>query len=249
MIMRRFNAAPFFVIAALILAWHFALSGPSQDSDTLAPPLPVLRSLVMMIGNGDILVASFETLSAAVLGLCLGGFLGVLLGVAGGMSTPIAMIIRAPVELLRPLPAIALVPLMTIAFGLGLRMEVYVVAFAVFWPAVILTQTAVVNVERQLVEVADALQLDMFAKVGKIIRPAIFPRLIVMLRFNAAIALLIAVTVELVSNPRGLGNQMMLASEAFDPARMLAYLVAITTIGWIINWGLVHFEKRLMVLK
>ena len=154
------------------------------------------------------------------------------------------MIIRAPVELLRPLPAIALVPLMTIAFGLGLAMEVYVVAFAVFWPAIILTEHAVHHVERQLTEVADALELGSLERIWKIILPAIVPRLIVMLRFNAAIALLIAVTVELVSNPRGLGNEMMLASEAFAPARMLAYLVVITAIGWCLNSALVYVEKR-----
>jgi ABC-type nitrate/sulfonate/bicarbonate transport system permease component len=154
------------------------------------------------------------------------------------------MAIRGPVEILRPLPAIALVPLMTIAFGLGLAMEVYVVAFAVFWPAIILTQHAVNHVERQLIEVADALELSRPQRIWKIILPAIVPDLVVMLRFTSAIALLIAVTVELVSNPRGLGHEMMMASEAFAPARMLAYLVVITLIGWCLNLALVSAERR-----
>jgi ABC-type nitrate/sulfonate/bicarbonate transport system permease component len=133
---------------------------------------------------------------------------------------------------------------MTITFGLGLPMEVYVVAFAVVWPCVILTQHAVQNVDRRLIEVADVLELGHLARIPKIILPAIWPRLIVMLRFSAAIALLIAVTVELVSNPWGLGHEMMVAEEGFQPAKMLAYLVVITAIGWGLNWVLVSVERR-----
>jgi ABC-type nitrate/sulfonate/bicarbonate transport system permease component len=123
-------------------------------------------------------------------------------------------------------------------------MEVYVVAFAVIWPSIIFTQHAVRGVERQLMEVADALQLGWLARIRKIILPAIVPRLVVMIRFTAAIALLIAVTVELVSNPRGLGHEMMVASESFVPEKMLAFLVIITAIGWCLNWALVSAERH-----
>jgi ABC-type nitrate/sulfonate/bicarbonate transport system permease component len=238
------GAAPLVVIAALLAGWQYALSGDSFVSDTLAPPGAVLVALGGIIADGEVLRESLATFVATLLGLALGAGLGTLLGIVSGIARPVALAIHGPVELLRPLPAIALVPLMTIAFGLGLKMEVYVVAFAVFWPAIILTQHAVRQVDRQLMEVADALELNWVQRIGKIILPAIVPNLVVMLRFTSAIALLIAVTVELVSNPRGLGHEMMLASEAFAPARMLAYLVVITLIGWCLNWALVSAERR-----
>ena len=242
--MRRLNIAPFAVIAILLLAWQFALSGKGFMSDTLAPPSAVIAALVRMTADGEVVRQGIATILAAFLGLCLGAGAGAALGILSGISRPVAMAIRAPVEVLRPLPAIALVPLMTITFGLGLRMEVYVVAFAVFWPAIILTQHAVRQIEPQLMEVADALELTRWQRIAKIILPSIVPHLVVMLRFTAAIALLIAVTVELVSNPRGLGHEMMLASEAFAPARMLAYLVVITAIGWCLNAALVAMQAR-----
>jgi ABC-type nitrate/sulfonate/bicarbonate transport system permease component len=241
--MSKPNFAPFVVVAILILAWQFALSGPGFVSDTLAPPSAVLGALGKMIADGEVFREIFETVTSALLGLALGAGLGVALGIASGIIKPIAIAIRGPVEVLRPLPAIALVPLMTITFGLGLKMEVYVITFAVCWPAIILTQQAVQQIERQLLEVADALELNAFERIWKIILPSIVPYLIVMLRFTSAIALLIAVTVELVSNPRGLGHEMMLASEAFAPARMLAYLTVITAIGWGLNWALLATES------
>jgi len=240
--MKKLNYRPFVVIGGLLLAWQFALGDGSVVSDTLAPPGPVFLALGRMILDGTALHASYETLTAALLGLLLGGGIGTLIGIVSGMMKPLALAIRGPVEVLRPLPAIALVPLMTIAFGLGLPMEVYVVAFAVFWPSIILTQHAVRNVEAQLMEVASVLELSRIASIQKIVLPAIVPRLVVMLRFTAAIALLIAVTVELVSNPRGLGHEMMVASESFVPDRMLAFLIVITAIGWCLNWTMLRAE-------
>jgi len=242
--LKRLDLAPVIVIVLVVAGWHFSVTRSDFVSDTLAPPGAVFIELGRLILDGEILRAAVATLLSTLLGLCLGAGLGVVVGIMAGISRPIAMAIRAPVELLRPLPAIALVPFMTIAFGLGLPMEVYVIAFAVFWPAIVLAQSAVYQVERQLLEVADALELGRVDRVVKIILPAIVPRLVVMLRFTAAIALLIAVTVELVSNPRGLGNEMMLAAEAFAPARMLAYLVVITLMGWMLNWMLVKAERR-----
>ena len=244
--MKRFNWRPLVVIAALIVAWQWALGGGKLVSDTLAPPGPVAAALFEMLRDGSVLQASFQTLLAALLGLALGAGIGTALGLASGILPPVGTAIRGPVEVLRPLPAIALVPLMTIIFGLGLAMEVYVVAFAVVWPSIILTQTAVRHVERRLLEVADVLELSYLARIRKIVLPAILPRLVVMLRFTAAIALLIAVTVELVSNPWGLGHAMMVASQDMAPARMIAFLFVITAIGWCLNWALVSAERHLL---
>ena len=243
---RLLDPAPIAVVVLLGLAWQFGVSGSDFASDTLAPPGAVLAALAGLVAEGDVLRAAAATLGAALLGMAAGVALGGALGLVSGLVRPVAVAIRGPVEVLRPLPAIALVPLMTIAMGLGLAMEVWIIAFAVFWPSIILTQQAVQQIEPQLLDVADALQLGRLARITKIILPAIVPRLVVMLRFVAAIALLIAVTVELVSNPRGLGHEMMLAAEAFTPAPMLAYLVVIAIIGWGVNWALLAGERRVL---
>lgn len=241
--MKGFNYKPFVVIAILLVAWEASLGYAKLVSDTLAPPSAVAVAFVQALFDGTVLRASLQTLAAMLLGLLLGCGLGIVIGILSGLMGPLAKWIRAPVEVLRPLPAIALVPLMTIIFGLGLMMEVYVVAFAVIWPSIILSQNAVRNVETQLLQVADALELGYLARIWKIILPATLPRLVVLMRFTGAIALLIAVTVELVADPRGLGNEMMVASEAFVPARMLALLVTITVLGWLLNWSLLTAER------
>ena len=145
---------------------------------------------------------------------------------------------------LRPIPSVALIPLAMLVYGFGLGMEVSVVAFATFWPLLILTQAAVRQVEPCLLEVATALQLRPLARFTKIILPAIVPRLFVALRLGVAIALVVAVTVEVAANPHGMGYALMIAQQSLDPALMLAWLFWIALVGFAINAAATQLQIR-----
>jgi ABC-type nitrate/sulfonate/bicarbonate transport system permease component len=138
---------------------------------------------------------------------------------------------------------VALIPLAMLVFGFGLRMEVSVIAFASFWPMLVLTQSAVRQVEPGLLEVARALQLGPLARFAKIILPAIVPRLFVALRLGVAIALVVAVTVEVAANPHGMGYALMIAQQSLEPARMMAWLFWIAVVGYAINLGALRLER------
>jgi sulfonate transport system permease protein len=93
------------------------------------------------------------------LGLALGAGLGVRWARCWACRGGAAAMGFLSIELLRPIPSVALIPLAMLVFGFGLRMEVSVVAFATLWPMLILSQAAVRQVEPQLLEVARALEL------------------------------------------------------------------------------------------
>ena len=122
------------------------------------------------------------------------------------------------IEVLRPVPSVALIPLAMLMFGFGARMEVSIVAFATFWPTLILVQSAVQQVEPRLLEVSRVLGLSARERACKIVLPAIVPRLFVALRLGVAVALVVAVTVEIAANPNGMGYAMMIAQQSLDPA-------------------------------
>jgi sulfonate transport system permease protein len=100
----------------------------------------------------------------------------------------------------------------------------------------ILTQAAVQQVEPCLLEVARSLELSPQKQFTKIVLPAIVPRLFVALRLGVAIALVVAVTVEIAANPHGMGYAIIYAQQSLDPALMLAWLFWIGAVGFIINY-------------
>ncbi len=148
-------------------------------------------------------------------------------------------------ELVRPIPSVALAPVALVALGFGYRLEIAIVAFASTWPVLLLTRSAVAGVEPRLIEVARALRLSFPARIAKIIVPAALPRIFVAFRLAAGIALIVAVTIEIAINPLGLGAGMMTAGQALRPELMLAYLLWIGIVGFALNILLVLAQQRL----
>jgi len=214
-----------------------------RASDALAPPSAALKSFVGLVADGALLQATAFTLGAAALGLLVASVLGVILGVLLGLSRRAADWSELSVELLRPVPSVALIPLAMLVFGFGLRMEVAVVAFAAFWPMLLLTQAAVRQVDPRLLEVSRVLELGPWDRALKIVLPACVPRLFVALRLGVAIALVVAVTVEIAANPNGMGYAMMIAQQSLDPAQMLAWLGWIGVVGFVVNAGALALQQ------
>ncbi len=224
------------VVPLLLLAALEAYTrGTGAGSDALAPPSAALKAFAAALADGSLLAATGFTLGAAAAGLLLGGGLGVLGGILLGLSPRAARIGFLGIEVLRPMPSVALIPLAMLVWGFGARMELAVVAFATFWPLLVLAQAAVRQVEPQLLEVALALGLSPLARITKIVLPAIVPRLFVALRLGVTIALVVAVTVEIAANPHGMGYAMSLAQQSLDPAGMLAWLLWIGVLGFALN--------------
>ncbi len=229
--------------AVLLAALEVYARTAGAASDAIAAPSAAAQAFGRALADGSLLQATAFTLGSAGLGLLIGAVAGVLLGIAFGLLPRAAAMGFLSVEVLRPVPSVALIPLAMLVFGFGLRMEVSVVAFATFWPMLVLAQAAARQVEPRLLEVALALGLSPAQKVAKIVLPAMVPRLFVALRLGVAIALVVAVTVEIAANPHGMGYAIMIAQQSLDPALMLAWLFWIGVVGYAINAGALALQQ------
>jgi sulfonate transport system permease protein len=227
---------------AVLAAFEWYARTVGSDSDALAPPTAAVRALGAALTDGSLLQATAFTLGCAALGLALAAVLGIVLGVALGLSRRAAHLSFLSIEVFRPVPSVALIPLAMLVFGFGLALEFSIVAFAAFWPMLILTQSAVQQVEPRLLEVGRVLGLGPVQRGIKIILPAIVPRLFVALRLGVSISLVVAVTVEIAANPHGMGYAMMIAQQSLEPALMLAWLFWIGVVGYAINAAALRLE-------
>jgi sulfonate transport system permease protein len=234
------------VLPALLLAafeWY-ARRAAALGSDALAPPSAAARAFAGAALDGSLWQATAFTLGTAALGLGVGAVLGIGGGIVLGLSRRTADLGLLSIEVLRPVPSVALIPLAMLMFGFGVRMELAIVAFATFWPMLVLVQAAVRQVDPRLLEVSRVLGLSKRDRAWKIVLPAIVPRLFVALRLGVAVALVVAVTVEIAANPNGMGYAMMIAQQSFDPALMLAWLGWIGIVGYAINAAMQRLQRR-----
>jgi ABC-type nitrate/sulfonate/bicarbonate transport system permease component len=234
----------FILPVALVLLWEFAARSGFIIAESMSYPSAIVRAGWGTILDGTLLQATRETFGAALAGMALGAGLGIACGVAFGLWSLLASLMRLSTEALRPIPSVALIPLALLIYGFGYRMEIAVVAFACFWPLLIITESAVRGIEPRLLEVSRALGFGLLARVFKIVLPAALPRVFVGLRLAAAVSLVVAVTVEITANPIGLGYQLIVAQESMKPDRMFVFLVWIGFLGWLVNAVLLRAQQR-----
>ncbi|QCK86306.1 ABC transporter permease [Phreatobacter aquaticus] len=231
--------------AAAVLALEAWLRISPIKSDALAPPSEVVIALAAALGDGSILLATGDTLIGALAGLMLGAAIGLAIGILIGLLPPIDHLLEVPIESIRPIPSVALLPIALMVFGFGYLLEISIVAKTCMFATLIMTRAAVRGVEPRLMEVARALRLSPIARVTKIVLPAALPGIFVGFRLAASAALIVAVTAEITMNPQGLGHAMMTAQQALRPDLMLAYLVWIGLVGFLWNAVLLFAQRHL----
>ena len=233
-----------FPLSFLIL-WEIGMRMTGVDSDSLARPSQIVVAFGEALVDGTILHRTTETLFSALCGLGIGGGAAVVFSVLLGLIPTFARLMQFSIEVMRPIPPVALIPIAMLIFGFGFSMEITLCAFACFWPVAIYGYAAIANIDPQLLEVARVLRLSPVKRVVKIVLPAALPRYFVAFRLSAAVALIIAVTVEIAINPLGVGFELMKASQSLHPDRMFAMLLWIGVMGWGVNATLLLAQRRL----
>jgi ABC-type nitrate/sulfonate/bicarbonate transport system permease component len=232
--MRRFLLGS--IVPVLFLGvWEISSRTGLLTLESLSRPSDILIAGVHSLLDGSLLLATFQTFEAALLGLAIAAAIGIICGTVLGLSPMTERVTGPTIEALRPIPAIAFMPLALMMFGFGVTLEASIVAYACIWPILIVTVAAVRAIEPRLLDVADVLQLPFWKQMLTIILPAAFARINVGLRVAAAISLVVAVTVEIVLNPRGLGYRLILASQEIKIGLMYAQLVWLCVVGYLLN--------------
>ncbi|MBA8881249.1 ABC transporter permease [Phyllobacterium myrsinacearum] len=125
------------------------------------------------------MIATRDTLLTAFAGLLIGTVIGLCLGLLFGLVRPANKAMEMTVEAIRPIPSVALIPIVMLMLGFGYRMEIVIVAFSCVWPMLILTRSALAGIEPRLLEVAKALRLSASQRIFKIVLPAALPRIMI----------------------------------------------------------------------
>jgi ABC-type nitrate/sulfonate/bicarbonate transport system permease component len=230
----------------ILLMWEAGSRAGILAEGTFSRPSEIAVAGVSIIGDGSLALATYQTLQAAFAGLLLALALGIPLGLLLGRSSIAKLTVSPTLEVVRPVPPVALIPLSLLVFGFGVWMEAAVVAFASVWSISIATTAAVRAIEGRLLEVARTLELSPLECLLKIVIPAAFARIAVGIRVAVGIALVVAVTVEIVVNPRGLGYGIIISQQSLRPDVMYAQLLWIGVVGWSINAALTAFDRHFL---
>lgn len=210
------------------------------------PVTEVAGALVELLPTADLWLAIGRTLQGWAVGLAIAAGLAVPAGLLIGSVEPVYRACRAVIEFLRPIPSVALIPAAVLLFGIGTSMKVFLVAFAAVWPILFQAIYGVLDVSPGVKETARAYGLGPVARFVRVILPSTLPYLATGLRISSAIALILAVTAELVVGAPGLGRAIVTAQTAAQVPTMYALIAVTGTLGWLLSTGLHAVEAQLL---
>jgi ABC-type nitrate/sulfonate/bicarbonate transport system permease component len=187
-----------------------------------------------------------NTLQGWVLGLGIAMALGIPLGVIIGSSRWLFRALRVPIEFLRPIPSVALIPLAVLIYGTGLESKVFLAAFASFWPLLIQTIYGVQDVDPVATDTARSFGLGRLARLWHITLPGAVPYIATGVRISSAVSLILVVTAELVIGSAGLGREINTARSGGNLEVMYALILATGLLGWVLNIVTMRAEKRML---
>ncbi|MCO8164405.1 ABC transporter permease [Pseudomonas sp. 21LCFQ010] len=228
---------------ALLLLWELASQTGLLPGRVIAAPSQIGGTLWEMISSGELAGHLWVSLQRALLGLGIGVAIGVAAALFTGLSKQGEVILDSPMQMLRTIPSLALVPLFILWFGIGEFTKVALIVTGTTFPVYLNLFSGIRNIDPKLIEAANTLGLSRRELIWHVILPGALPSFFVGLRYSLGISWLALVFVEQINTTAGIGY---LASDARDFMRtdvIVICLLIYSVLGLLID-GIIRTLER-----
>lgn len=246
----------FLPLIILIVAWQSLCSFGVIASFKLPSPQAVILGLrdLLFVGMppGRMLHEhALWSLYRVFLGFAAASIVAIPLGIAMGRWEKIRDSFQPLLELIRPIPPLAWIPIAILWFGIGNKSSAFIIFLGAFFPILLNTSAGVMSIDRVLLEAAhtfNATERDIFTKV---LIPGALPSIFTGMRIGMGIGWMTLVAAEFVGVKEGLGlgYMIMTARDVQRPDEIVAGMLIIGLIGLAINALLLMMESTVVRWK
>ncbi|HEX3482272.1 MAG TPA: ABC transporter permease [Kofleriaceae bacterium] len=212
--------------------------------------LPPTSAMLGALGREAATAAFWRALLDTALGWALGLAIAVAAGAVAGVVIGSRRGLRAStastIEFLRPIPSVALIPVAILLYGAQLRSTLLLVVYASFWPVLLQVIHGVTDVDPVARDTALSYRLSRWAMIRHLIVPTALPYLMTGVRLSAAVALILAITAELVIGSPGLGHEIEVARASSAVPVLYALILVVGLLGVAVNVGFRALERRVL---
>lgn len=239
----------YLTVAILLVLWQVGAQAGIIPTRQLASPVQIVHTAWSLTLDKTLPQNLLVSLGRAGAGLALGIAVGIVLALVAGLSRLGEDIVDAPMQMARTLPALALVPLFILWFGIGELPKILLVALGVKFPVYLNLYKGIRSIDPKLIELAKTLRLSRWKIIRDIIFPGALPDLLVGIRFAVGISWLMLVVAEQVNADSGIGHMMMDAEDFLRTDIILVGLAVYAVLGLLSDQIVRLAESRLLVWR
>ena len=190
----------------LVLLWEAGSRAGVIPPRAIAAPSAILASAWELTATGELPANLLVSLARVAAGFAIGAAVGVVLAAVAGLSRLGEDVVDAPMQMLRTLPFLALVPLFILWFGIGEAPKVALVALGATFPVYLNLFAGIRGVDPKLIEAARVFGLSGLGLVRRVVLPGALPSLLVGLRYALGVSWLSLVVAEQINATAGIGH-------------------------------------------
>jgi ABC-type nitrate/sulfonate/bicarbonate transport system permease component len=218
---------------ALIVVWQALLMLGIGDRRFVPAPTDIARRFVTLTASGELEWNVAVTLYRVFFGYIIGAVPAVAVGLLMAMFKPVRIFFDPLIAALFPIPKIALMPLLLLAFGFGDASKIALVAIAVFFPVVVNTYVGAANIEKIYWDVAKNYGASQMMMFRRIVFFGALPTIFAGLRIALAVSFIVLVASEFVATKSGIGYLIWNSWELLQVDVMFVGIVTIGVLGLI----------------
>jgi sulfonate transport system permease protein len=222
---------PWLVPLVLIVLWQIASSLGWLSTRVLPAPLDVVSAFWTLAVSGELWTHVRVSAARALTGLAVGGSLGLLLGLLTGSSRLAETLLDSTIQMVRNIPALAMIPLVILWFGIDETAKLFLIAISVFFPIYLNTFHGIRGVDPGLIEMGRTYGLNRWQLYTQIVLPGALSSILVGLRFSLGLMWVILIVAETISAQAGIGYLTMNAREFLQTDIVLVGILLYAALG------------------
>lgn len=214
------------------------------DRDYLPPASDMFRELGNQLDESSFWTALGDTLRGWAIGLLIAMVGGIVAGVVIGSVPFLRSLTASTIEFLRPIPSVALIPLVVLVYGSRPQAGLVLVVYAAFWQVLVQVLYGVADVDPVVRDTARSYRFSRWAIVRTVIWPTALPYVLTGFRLAAAVALILEITAEIFVGVPGLGKAIGVAQSSGAVAKTYALVIVVGLVGIAVNLLARALERR-----
>ncbi|MEC3851701.1 ABC transporter permease [Paenarthrobacter ureafaciens] len=233
-------------ILTALLAWElYSAFGPVSQHH-LPPPSVVIPTFLTNFIFTAFWLTVGQTMWAWFLGLTIATLGGLAVGLLIGSSSFLRAATHTTVEFLRPIPAVGLIPLAALLFGPRIGAELLIVVYGCFWIVMIQVMYGITDIDKVADDTVRTLRMTWLQRVRHLVLPTLLPYLMTGIRLAATVALILAISSELIVGTPGIGRAVAQAQLNDNPPAMIALILTSGLLGILVNLIFRFIERKLL---
>jgi NitT/TauT family transport system permease protein len=225
--------------SAVLVRWYQYLA-PMEPYD------PAKMSYAVWVFSGELIHDAYASLYRVVVGFLIGAGLALPLGLAMGANEKVYKFFDPLLQVLRPIPPIAYIPLAILWFGLGNPPAIFLITLGAFFPVLMNTVSGVRHVDGIYIRAARNLGADRATLFLRVILPAATPYILTGARIGVGTSFIVVIVSEMIAVNNGLGFRILEAREFFWSDKIIAGMFSIGLLGLGIDTGMNRLNAYLL---